>query len=111
MKRVVFFISCCLMVAACAPAVSNTSLSYGNMAELERRAELRMQLASAYYGEGQYATALSELDQALQTGERRADVRGLRGLVLMQLGNSEGASKNLQQALQIEPDNPDLLNN
>lgn len=111
MKRVVFFISCCLMVAACAPTVSNTSLSYGNKAELERRAELRMQLASAYYSEGQYATALSELDQALQTGERRADVLGLRGLVLMQLGNSEGASKNLQQALQIEPDNPDLLNN
>lgn len=81
------------MVAACAPTVSNTSLSYGNKAELERRAELRMQLASAYYSEGQYATALSELDQALQTGERRADVLGLRGLVLMQLGNSEGASK------------------
>ena len=111
MKRVVFFISYFLMVAACAPTFSNTSLSYGNKAELERRAELRMQLASAYYSEGQYATALSELDQALQTGERRADVLGLRGLVLMQLGNSEGASKNLQQALQIEPENPDLLNN
>lgn len=111
MRRVVLFISFCLCVAACAPTVSTTSLSYGNRAELERRAELRMQLASAYYSEGQYATALSELDQALQTGERRAAVLGLRGLVLMQLGNSEEASKNLQQALQIEPENPDLLNN
>lgn len=111
MKRVVFFISCFLMVAACAPMVSNTSLSYGNKVELERRSELRMQRASTYYSEVQYATALSELDQALQTGERRADILGLRGLVLMQLGNSEGASKNLQQALQIEPENLDLLNN
>lgn len=109
--RVVFFICCCLAMVACAPTMSNSSISLGTKAELERRAELRMQLASAYYGEGQYATALTELDQALQTGERRAEVLGLRGLVLMQLGNSEGASKNLQQALQMEPENPDLLNN
>jgi len=109
--RVVFFISFCLAVVACAPTAPNTSLALGTKAELERRAELRMQLASAYYGEGQYSTALSELDQALQTGERRADVLGLRGLVLMQLGNTDDASKNLQQALQMEPENPDLLNN
>jgi type IV pilus assembly protein PilF len=102
---------CCLAMGACAPVVTNNSLSSGNRVELERRAEIRMQLATAYYSEGQYATALSELDQALQIGERKADVLGLRGLVLMQLGDAEAASKNLQQALQIEPNNPNLLNN
>ena len=102
---------CCLAMGACAPVATNTSLSSGNRVELERRAEIRLQLATAYYSEGQYATALSELDQALQIGERRADVLGLRGLVLMQLGDAESASKNLQQALQIEPENPNLLNN
>jgi type IV pilus assembly protein PilF len=102
---------CCLAMGACAPVVTNNSLSSGNRIELERRAEIRMQLATAYYSEGQYATALSELDQALQIGERKADVLGLRGLVLMQLGDAEAASKNLQQALQIEPNNPNLLNN
>ena len=102
---------CCLAMGACAPVVTNTSLSSGNRVELERRAEIRMQLATAYYSERQYATALSELDQALQIGERKADVLGLRGLVLMQLGDAEAASKNLQQALQIEPENPNLLNN
>ena len=102
---------CCIAMGACAPVVTNTSLSSGNRVELERRAEIRMQLATAYYSEGQYATALSELDQALHIGERKADVLGLRGLVLMQLGDVEAASKNLQQALQLEPDNPNLLNN
>jgi type IV pilus assembly protein PilF len=106
-----FVIVCCLAVGACAPIATNTALSSGNRVELERRAEIRMQLATAYYSEGQYATALSELDQALQIGERKADVLGLRGLVFMQLGDPETASKNLQQALQIEPDNPNLLNN
>ena len=96
-------IVCCLAMGACAPVMTNTSLSSGNRVELERRAEIRMQLATAYYSEGQYATALSELEQALQIGERKADVLGLRGLVLMQLGDAEAASKNLQQALQIEP--------
>jgi len=110
MRRSVLMI-CCLAMGACAPVVTNNSLSSGNRVELERRAEIRMQLATAYYSEGQYATALSELDQALQIGERKADVLGLRGLVLMQLGDAEAASKNLQQALQIEPNNPNLLNN
>ena len=106
-----FLVLLCCFLGACAPVTTNTSLSSGNRAELVRRAELRMQLATAYYSEGQYATALSELDQALQTGERKADVLGLRGLVLMQLGDSQGAYSNLQQALQIEPDSPGLLNN
>jgi Tfp pilus assembly protein PilF len=47
-------------MGACAPVVTNTSLSSGNRVELERRAEIRIQLATAYYSEGQYATALSE---------------------------------------------------
>ena len=106
-----FLVWLCCVLGACAPVVTNTSLSSGNRMELLRRTELRMKLATAYYSEAQYATALSELDQALQTGERKADVLGLRGLVLMQLGDSEGAYTNLQQALQIEPDSPGLLNN
>ena len=101
MRRSFLMVSC-LAMGACAPVVTNNSLSSGNRVELERRAEIRMQLATAYYSEGQYATALSELDQALQIGERKADVLGLRGLVLMQIGDTEAASKNLQQALQIE---------
>ena len=110
MRRSVLIV-CCLAMGACAPVVTNNSLSSGNRVELERRTEIRMQLATAYYSEGQYATALSELDQALQIGERKADVLGLRGLVLMQLGDADAAAKNLQQALQTEPDNPSLLNN
>lgn len=109
-----FILAGALALSACAspsadPASANAAAV--RQAEAQRRADLRLQLASAYFAEGQYATALQELEQAYQTGERRADVLGLRALVLMQQGDAVGASKNLRQALQEEPANPGLLNN
>ena len=100
-----------LALAACAPMQSDPSLATGQLAEVQRRADLRLQLATAYYAEGQYSTALHELDLAYQTGQRRAEVLGLRSLVLMQQGDTDGATRSLRLALQLEPDNPGLLNN
>lgn len=100
-----------LALAGCA-SVPADALSNGvPQADAQRRAEIRLQLASAYFAEGQYSTALAELDQAYQTGQRRADILGLRALVLMQQGDVAGATRSLKQALQTEPDHPGLLNN
>lgn len=105
------FITGLLALAACAPMQSDPSLLAGQLAEVQRRADLRIQLATAYYAEGQYGTALHELDLAYQTGQRRPEVLGLRSLVLMQQGDAAGATRSLRQALQLDPDNPGLLNN
>ncbi len=104
----VLFAGLLLALAGCASAPTD---SQAGPADAQRRAEIRLQLASAYFAEGQYATALAELDQAYQTGQRRADVLGLRALVLMQQGDTAGAARSLNQALQVEPDHPGLLNN
>ncbi len=104
-----------LALAACAPMATDTSgqsvAQAAQPADALRRADVRLQLAQAYFAEGQYATALNELDLAYQTGQRRAEVLGLRALVLKQQGDNAGAGRSLRQALQIEPDNPGLLNN
>ncbi len=100
-----------LTLLGCAHVPAESPRVSGQLADAQRRADIRLQLASAYFAEGQYATALVELDQAELTGERRADVLGLRALVLMQQGEVPGATRNLKQALQIEPEHPGLLNN
>ncbi len=107
----VLLASVLLALAGCASLPADAPLAAGQQADAQRRAEIRLQLASAYYSEGQYATALAELAQAYQTGQRRADVLGLRALVLMQQGDAAGAARSLKQALQTEPDHPGLLNN
>ena len=76
-----------LVLAGCSSVPADSALNAGQSAEAQRRAEIRLQLASAYFAEGQYGTALAELDQADKTGQRRADVMGLRALVLMQQGD------------------------
>lgn len=100
-----------LVLAGCSSVPAVSALNAGQSAEAQRRAEIRLQLASAYFAEGQYGTALAELDQADKTGQRRADVMGLRALVLMQQGDTAGATRSLKQALQSEPEHPGLLNN
>jgi tetratricopeptide (TPR) repeat protein len=71
-------------------------------ADVKRRTDIRLELATAYFTGGQTEIALQELNRALELSPRRADVLGLRGLVLMQLGDTERASQNLRDALRIE---------
>lgn len=101
-----------LLLAGLLSACSSTSLSPPpGQADAKRRTDVRLELATAYFTGGQPDIALQELNRALELSPRRADVLGLRGLVLMQLGDQEGAEKSLRDALWLEPDNPALQNN
>lgn len=97
------------LLAGCASFGTSPALT--GQADLKRRTDIRLELATAYFTSGQTDIALQELNRALEISPRRADVLGLRGLVLMQMGDSEGAGKNLRDALRIDPDNPSLQNN
>ena len=100
-----------LLLTACA----QTSMQDMNANNAERdnrhRAELRVELASAYYAEGQYSTALKEVDAALAIDPSLAGAHGLRGLVLMQTGQDKQAERSLREALRLAPENPDWQNN
>ncbi len=109
MKRFGFLLIAVLLGACTVPNVS-PPLQAGQ-ADVKRRTDIRLELATAYFTSGQTEIALQELNRALELSPRRADVLGLRGLVLMQIGDSEAASQSLRDALRIEPDNPALQNN
>jgi type IV pilus assembly protein PilF len=107
----VFIILAVLMLAACANTALHTVNADGADRDSRHRADLRVELASAYYAEGQYTTALKEVDTALTIDPTLAGAHGLRGLVLMQVGQDKQAERSLREALRLAPDNPDWQNN
>lgn len=108
MKSICIFLLTCLL-AGCASL--GTSPAPLGQADIKRRTDIRLELATAYFTNGQVVIALQELNRALELSPHRADVLGLRGLVQMQLGDTEAAGQSLRDALRIEPDNPSLQNN
>jgi type IV pilus assembly protein PilF len=79
--------------------------------EARRRAQIRLELATGYYQQRNYAQALEELRTAVAADPTHAQSYGLLGLVYMDLGDRQRAEENFQRALRIAPDDSELLNN
>lgn len=94
-----------------AGCVSEGGAAGEGAADAKRRADIRLELAHAYFADGKPAIALQEAEQALALDPQRADALGLRGLALQQLGESERAIHSLQRALKVSPGDPGLQNN
>jgi len=109
MRRFAFLLIAVLLAACTVP--NGSPPSPAGQADLKRRTDIRLELATAYFTSGQADIALQELNRALELSPRRADVLSLRGLVLMQVGDSEAAGQSLRDALRAEPNNPSLQNN
>lgn len=77
----------------------------------QRRANLRLALATAYYQQGQDEVALDELRQALTSQPDLVPALNLRGLVHLRLGQWPLAERSLQQALALAPQDPDVAHN
>jgi type IV pilus assembly protein PilF len=76
-----------------------------------RRARLRLELASAYFSNGQSLVALDEIKQALLAEPEYAAAYVLRGLVYMQLDQYTMAEESFLRALQVQPQEQDALHN
>jgi type IV pilus assembly protein PilF len=82
-----------------------------DQSDLQRRAQIRLQLAVGYYGQGQLATALDEVKQALQIDPNFADAHGVRALIHMDMDEPQLAEESFQRAMKLAPGNPDFANN
>ena len=80
-------------------------------ADLEMRARVRLELAAAYFGRGQNATALEEVKLALAARPGLGAAWNLRGLIYASLGESKLAEESFQRALQINPNDADAMHN
>jgi type IV pilus assembly protein PilF len=77
----------------------------------QKRAQARMDLASAYFGRGQVRTALDEVKLAIAADPNYGQAFNLRGLIYANLGDNARAEESFKRALQINPSDADALHN
>ena len=102
-----------LLLAACASqTVSETKLvTDTQQADGRRRAEVHTMLAAEYYARGNFGVALSETRLAIKDDPTYVSAYNMQGLVLMELREDAGARESFNQALRIQPNNAETLNN
>lgn len=76
-----------------------------------KRARVHMELAAAYFGRGEMATALDEVKQAIAADPNFAAAFNLRGLVYASLGDDRLAEESFRRALQLAPRDADAMQN
>jgi type IV pilus assembly protein PilF len=79
--------------------------------ELDRRAQIHMELASGYFSRGQTSDALDEVKQALAARPDLASGYALRGLIYGALNETAKADESFRQALQLAPHDADTMHN
>jgi type IV pilus assembly protein PilF len=107
-----FWTSLLLLVSlgACAPTPDSNETSAVESTALNR-ARVHTELASAYYGAGQYDVALEEVEIALSADKDYLPAVNQLGLIHLALGQTEEAQVVLERAIRIDPDDPSINNN
>jgi len=78
---------------------------------VKRRARIRLELASAYFQQGQTRVALDEIKQAIAIDPAYADAYNLRGLVYQRLNDLPLATDSFKRALVLSPRDADAAHN
>jgi len=103
-----------LGVTGCANTGAGSSreiVTASDETDVGRRARVRLELAGAYFAQGQYNTALDEVKQALVANPNMTEAYNLRGLIYSSLGDQGMADESFRRALQINPRDADTLHN
>ena len=110
--------ACCLFLCACGVGVSQRG-SMGDApvglltsepkdAVQRHRAKARLDLAQAYYEQGQTAIALQEISQAQAADPHWIAVHNLKALVLEKMGQSALAKNSFEEGLKLALRTPSL---
>lgn len=76
-----------------------------------KRARIRLELASTYYAQGKYTTALDELKQALAIDASLPSAYELRALIYGAMGDQPRAESSFKQALALDARDGSVLHN
>jgi type IV pilus assembly protein PilF len=108
----------CAMLAACTtptatppPSETKDRITASDQPEASRRANVRLQLASAYFSDGQLTTALDEVKQAILADPKMSEAFNLRGLIYAGLGDNALAEESFKRALQLSPNDGAVMHN
>jgi type IV pilus assembly protein PilF len=103
----------CLLAACAGPGADapRELKTASDQTALEKRAQIRLQLAINYYQDRKYEIALDEIKQAIAAAPDFADAYSVRALIYTAMGENTLADENYRHALRLAPRNPDLANN
>ncbi len=79
--------------------------------DVERRARVRLELASAYFSRGQTDTALDEVKRSIAAKPDLAEAYNLQGLIYAALNDDALADESFARALRINPRDGSTLHN
>ena len=80
-------------------------------ADQARRARVRMELATAYFGRGQMDVALEEINRVIAIDPNMVAAHNLRGLIQANLGEAAAAEASFRRALTLAPRDVDTMQN
>jgi len=110
--RIALAIAALLLAACSSQSTTETKQVTDNTpADGRRRAEVHTALAGEYYARGNYTVALAETRAAIKDDSGYYAAYNMQGLVLMQLRENKAAADSFSQALKLQPNNPEVLNN
>lgn len=101
-------------LAGCATAPSGGSgeiRTASDQTEAQRRAQIRLELATAYFTQGQVTTALDEVKLALQADPSMPQAYNLRGLIYASMNEDQLAEDSFRRALQLNARDADVMHN
>lgn len=102
-----------LLVSACAgvgPGEATADLkTESDKTEVDRRAAIRLELASAYFERGQFSTALDEVKLSLAARPDQPLAHSLRGLIYAAMAEPRLAEESFRRALQLAPRDGDTM--
>ena len=107
------FAALALAAAGCASqsTLETKPVTEGNLADARRRAEVHTALAGEYYARGNFSVALAETRLAIKDDPTYMQAYNMQGLVFMELREDVMARQSFDQALRLQPNNAEVLNN
>jgi type IV pilus assembly protein PilF len=110
--RLVFALAALAVVACSSQSTVETKPVTDNQAaDGRRRAEVHAALAGEYYQRGNFPVALQETRLAIKDDPSFVGAYNMQGLVLMELREDALARESFGQALRLQPNNAEVLNN
>lgn len=82
-----------------------------DLTDVDRRARVRLELATAYFGRGNTTTALDEVKQAITVKPDLVEAYNLRGLIYASMNEPELAEGSFRHALRLAPTDFDTQHN
>ncbi|HWP18762.1 MAG TPA: type IV pilus biogenesis/stability protein PilW [Burkholderiaceae bacterium] len=105
------FAALALLGCATPPGERRDLTTASDETDAQKRARIRLELASAYFSQGQSRTALDEIKLALQADPNLPQAYNLRGLIYANLGEDGLAEESFRRGMQLDPRDPDTRHN